>query len=68
MKADVVILDIQMPEFDGYEVCRRIKSKERTKDIVVIAIKGKRAPNMSYSNEIGGLLTRQIERNYLRFR
>ncbi|MFA6133480.1 MAG: response regulator [Phycisphaerae bacterium] len=37
-KPVAVILDLQMPGMDGYEVCRRIKSKEQTRGIVVIAI------------------------------
>ena len=37
-KPDVVILDLRMPGMDGFEVCRRIKSREETKEISVIAI------------------------------
>ena len=33
---DIVILDVMMPNMDGYEVCRRIKAQERTKDIIVL--------------------------------
>src|SRR5256885_10038191 len=33
---DIVILDIMMPHLDGYEVCRRIKAQDRTKDIIVL--------------------------------
>ena len=33
---DIVILDVMMPNMDGYEVCRRIKGHERTKDIIVL--------------------------------
>src|SRR5688500_15352138 len=33
---DLVILDVMMPNLDGYEVCRRIKAQDRTKDILVL--------------------------------
>ena len=32
-----------MPELDGFEVCRRIKAQEKTKDIVVIAMTSNRS-------------------------
>ncbi|MEG4343648.1 response regulator [Microcoleus sp. A003_D6] len=35
---DLVLLDIMMPEMDGYEVCQRLKESEATKDIPVIFI------------------------------
>ncbi|MEM8503042.1 MAG: response regulator [Cyanobacteria bacterium P01_D01_bin.1] len=33
---DLVLLDIMMPEMDGYTVCQNIKSNEQSKDIPVI--------------------------------
>ncbi len=35
---DLVLLDIMMPEMDGYEVCAKIKGDPRTHDIPVIFI------------------------------
>lgn len=33
---DLVLLDITMPEMDGYEVCRRLKEQAKLRDIPVI--------------------------------
>lgn len=35
---DLILLDIMMPEMDGYEVCRRLKAEPRTRSIPVIFI------------------------------
>lgn len=35
---DIILLDIMMPEMDGYEVCRRLKQTEDLKHIPVIFI------------------------------
>lgn len=37
---DAILLDIYMPEMDGYEVCRQLKEEETTKDIPVVFITG----------------------------
>ena len=39
-KPSLILLDIMMPEMDGYEVCRRLKSDVDTRDIPVIFLTG----------------------------
>ena len=38
---DLILLDIMMPEMDGYEVCTRLKAASQTRDIPVIFLTGK---------------------------
>lgn len=35
---DLILLDIRMPEMDGYEVCERLKADPRTREIPVLFI------------------------------
>ncbi|PQA77894.1 two-component system response regulator [Rhodoferax sp. TS-BS-61-7] len=38
---DLILLDIMMPDIDGYEVCRRLKAHATTRDIPVIFLTAK---------------------------
>ncbi len=41
---DLVLLDIMMPEMDGFEVCRRLKAGEATRRVPVIFLTAKTEP------------------------
>ena len=38
---DLIILDIMLPELDGVEVCRRLRSSAGTRDILVLMLTAK---------------------------
>ena len=41
-RPDIVILDIHLPDMDGYEVARRLRSNRRTSDIPIVFLTEKR--------------------------
>lgn len=53
---DIILLDIVMPEMDGYEVCRRLKRNPLTKAIPIIFISAKDdAVNEARGLEVGAV-------------
>lgn len=40
---DIILLDVMMPEMDGYEVCRRLKQNSKTMHIPVIFVTTRRS-------------------------
>jgi DNA-binding response OmpR family regulator len=41
VKPDLVLLDLELPDLDGWEVARRLKSHKLTKGIPIIAFSGR---------------------------
>jgi signal transduction histidine kinase len=65
---DLVLLDIMMPEMDGFEVCKRIKEKPETADVAVIFITAKTdIQSMVLGFEAGAVdyLTKPFNKNEL---
>lgn len=53
---ELILLDIRMPEMDGFEVCRQLKANERSRDIPVIFISAKGdVPDKVKAFELGGV-------------
>jgi twitching motility two-component system response regulator PilG len=42
-RPDLVILDIMLPEIDGFEVCRQIKENQETSNIPVVMLTAKKS-------------------------
>ncbi len=42
---DVILLDIMMPKMSGFEVCKRVKSDPKTRDIVVVMVTALNEPS-----------------------
>jgi twitching motility two-component system response regulator PilG len=53
-RPDLVLLDIMLPEIDGFEVCRRIKSDPATRDIPVVMLTAKKTrDDMARGEKVG---------------
>jgi len=37
-KPDLILLDIMMPKLSGYEVCKKLRADEETKDIAILMV------------------------------
>jgi CheY-like chemotaxis protein/two-component sensor histidine kinase len=51
---DIILLDIMMPDMDGYETCRLIKQIPKSRDIPIIFVTAKTDPeSIRYGFEVG---------------
>jgi CheY-like chemotaxis protein len=50
---DVILVDVMMPEMDGYEVCRRLKADPATGTVPIILLTARRDLNQARLAEIG---------------
>lgn len=56
MPPDLIMLDIHMPELDGYEACRTLKASEKFRDIPVIFVSAmSEGFNKLLAFEVGGI-------------
>jgi signal transduction histidine kinase/ActR/RegA family two-component response regulator len=51
---DIALIDIGLPEFDGYEVARRIRSHATLKEIILIALTGYGQPEDRQKAKLAG--------------
>jgi diguanylate cyclase (GGDEF)-like protein len=55
-KIDLILLDIMMPEMDGYQVCEKLKQDDRYKDIPIIFITAKTdEESIEKAYDVGGV-------------
>ncbi|SEA47569.1 twitching motility two-component system response regulator PilG [Desulfuromusa kysingii] len=51
---DLILLDIMLPELDGFEVCKRIKNSPETSHIPVVLLSAKKTPeDIRRGEEVG---------------
>jgi sigma-B regulation protein RsbU (phosphoserine phosphatase) len=63
-RPDLVLLDIMMPDLDGYEICRRLRAVEATRELPIMFLSSlEDAKDKAHGFEVGGndYLTKPFE-------
>ena len=64
-KPAVVLLDIHLPELDGYAVAQRLKADSRTEDAFLIALTGRGEPRQAAAAGFDRYLNKPIDIDHL---
>ena len=70
-KPNLIITDVEMPDMNGFELCKKIKSNEALKDIpVIICSSLSRPEDIMTGIEVGadGYVTKPYDKKYLMYR
>jgi PAS domain S-box-containing protein len=69
---DLILLDVVLPDIDGFEVCRRLKADTRLKDTFILMVSAKKISVPEQAEGIGigadGYLTRPFSNEVLKAR
>ena len=53
---DLILLDIMMPDMNGFDVCTKLKNNDKTKNIPIVFLSGKdSSQDISQAYEYGGI-------------
>ena len=67
-RPDLIILDVTMPEMNGYDMCRKLKTDENFRNIPVIMLTARFQPNdIDFGKEMGAdaYMTKPLELDHL---
>jgi CheY-like chemotaxis protein len=53
-RPDAIVLDVMMPEMNGWEVCRRLKSNPATASIPIVMLTAQDEPGLAFEAERHG--------------
>lgn len=53
LRPDCVIVDLMMPDMDGYEVCRRLKSDEASATIPLVFLTARKEVDVNRAQAVG---------------